>query len=286
MSARAPGPGSGGAAVPGPAAGGGERSASGSPDADAPPPAVLVTRPAADAGPLCARLAAAGWRPLPWPLLEIEAGVGPLPVAGAQALLLTSANAARAAAGRLGAAPPPALCVGAATARAARAAGLAAECPPGPGDGAALAAWAARRLDPAAGPVLFLRGEAVAGDPAGALRAAGFAVREAVAYAARPATAAPDAVAAALEAGAVDAALFYSPRAAETFAGLADAWRAGLAGTVAVAISAAAARPLARCGFARVTAAGRPDGAAVEAALAALRGEAAARAAGRAAGAG
>jgi uroporphyrinogen-III synthase len=248
-------------------------------------PTVLVTRPAGEAGPFAARLSAAGWRPLLWPLLEIVPSTADPDLEGAQAALLTSANAARAVAGRLGSRRPRALCVGAATARAAEAAGFAAETPEAAGDGAALAAWAAARLDPADGPLVFLRGAEVAGDPAGALRGAGFAVREQVVYAARPATAAPPAVDAALRAGEVDAAAFFSPRAAATFAALSAPWRAGLAGASAAAISPAAAGPLAGLGFARVTVAARPDAASVEAALAeALQGareRAAARASGR-----
>lgn len=251
-------------------------------------PTLLVTRPAGEAQAFAARLGAAGWRPLFWPLLQIvPAGAAP-DLGGAQAALLTSANAARAVAGRLAADKPRprALCVGAATARAAEAAGFAAETPgQGAGDGAALAAWAAARLDPAAGDILFLRGAEIAGDPAGALRAAGFTVREQVVYAARTAEAAPPAVDAALRAGAVDAAAFFSPRAAACFAALAAPWRAGLAGATAAAISPAAARPLEGLGFGRVIAAARPEAASVEALLAAAlegaRERAAARASGR-----
>jgi uroporphyrinogen-III synthase len=109
--------------------------------------------------------------------------------------------------------------------------------------------------------LLFLRGETVAGDLAGALRAGGFALRETVVYAMRE-TGAPDApVLSALRDGGLAAAVFYSPRAAERFAARAATLGAKLAPTVAVAISAAAATPLERCGFARIVVAGRPDGA-------------------------
>jgi uroporphyrinogen-III synthase len=242
-------------------------------------PTVLVTRAAPEGAPLAARLAAAGWRTLDFPLIgTVPTGAAP-DLSGAQAALLTSAAAARAVAGRLGPSPPPALCVGAATARAARAAGFEARTAEGAGDGAALADWAAARLDPAAGPLAFLRGADVAGDLAGALRARGFAVRETVVYEARPATAAPPEAAAALAAGAVDAVPFYSPRAAAAFATLAAPWR--LSGAVAAAISAAAAAPVRAAGFGAVVVAARPDGPAVEAALAAVLPAAAARAAAR-----
>jgi uroporphyrinogen-III synthase len=226
-------------------------------------PAVLITRPEAQSRALAAELAAEGWRPLVWPLLTI-APLGRPDFAGAQAALFTSANAARLAEG----APIPALCVGAATARAAR--GFA-ETVVAEGDAAALAALARARLDPAAGPLVFARGADVSADLAGALRAAGFAVREQVVYEARPADAAPPEVAGALAGGGLAAALFYSARTAEAFARLAGPWRAALGGAAAVAISAAAAAPLGGAGFARVLTAARPDDAAMRAALATAR---------------
>ncbi|MFN3614605.1 MAG: uroporphyrinogen-III synthase, partial [Rubrimonas sp.] len=83
-------------------------------------PAILLTRPAAQAQPLAQALRAEGWEPIIWPLLRIEA-VAQADPAGAQAVLLTSANAAA----QTRAAAVPALCVGPDTARAARAAGFA-----------------------------------------------------------------------------------------------------------------------------------------------------------------
>jgi uroporphyrinogen-III synthase len=229
-------------------------------------PAVLLTRSAEDAAPMAARLAAEGWRPLVWPVLEIRPTGARVDLTGAQAVLFTSRRAVAATA----AAAIPALCVGAATAAAAQAAGFA-PARAADGDAAALAALVAATLDPADGPLVFPRGETVAGDLAGALRARGFAVAETVVYAAAPAAAAPPDLAAALGAGAVRAATFWSPRGAAAFAALAAPWRAGLAATEAVAISAAAAGPLAGLGFAAVAVAARPDAAAMAAALARMR---------------
>jgi uroporphyrinogen-III synthase len=228
-------------------------------------PGVLITRPEPQARALATALAAEGWWPILWPLMTVAPLATP-DLGGAQAVLLTSANAAR----LTPAAPIPALCVGAATARAAREAGFA-DVRSADGDAAALAALARATLDPSAGPLAFVRGETVAGDLAGALRAAGFDVTEHVAYAARPALAAPAAVATALDRGAVAAALFYSPRTAEIFADLCSGWRDALARTTAVAISDAAAAPLAALGFAAVRVAARPDDAAMRDALAATR---------------
>jgi uroporphyrinogen-III synthase len=229
-------------------------------------PAVLLTRSAEDAAPLAARLAAEGWRPLVWPTLELRATGAQADPAGAQAVLFTSRHAVAA----TPAAPLPAFCVGAATAAAARAAGFA-RALSADGDAAALAALVAATLDPSAGPLAFPRGAAVAGDLAGALRARGFDVVETVVYAAAPARAAPPDIAAALAAGAVRAVTVWSPRGAAAFAALAGPWRDGLAATAAVAISAAAAAPLAGLGFAEVAVAARPDAAAMAAALAPLR---------------
>ena len=125
----------------------------------------------------------------------------------------------------------PVLAVGEATAAEARAHGFvnvtAAE-----GDAAALAALAADRLDPAAGPLLLAVGEGYGAELAAALRRRGFRVLRRVVYAAAPATALPEAARAALAAEAVVAALFFSPRSARCAisllraAGLAGAWRA------------------------------------------------------------
>jgi uroporphyrinogen-III synthase len=228
-------------------------------------PGVLITRPEPQGRALAAALAVEGWRPILWPLMTVEGLVAP-DLLGAQAVLLTSANAARLT-------PPaaiPALCVGAATARAAREAGFD-DVRSADGDAAALAALARAMLDPSAGPVAFPHGETVAGDLADRLRAAGFVVVEQTVYLTVPARAAPPDVAEALRRGEAAAALFYSPRTARIFADLSADWREGLARTTAVAISAAAAGPLGGLGFAAVRVADRPDDAAMRGALAATR---------------
>jgi uroporphyrinogen-III synthase len=228
-------------------------------------PAVLITRPEPQARRLAAELRAEGWAPLIWPLLRIEP-LARADLTGAQAVLFTSANAVA----QAEPAAIPALCVGDATGRAARAAGFT-DVRAAEGDAASLARLVVATLDSTAGPLAFVRGETVAADLAGALRAAGFQVREQVVYAARPETAAPPGIDAAMRGGGLRAALFYSPRTAAAFAALATPWRAGLARAAAVAISSAAAAPLRGLGFHRVIAAERPDDDAVRAALAATR---------------
>lgn len=175
-------------------------------------PAILVTRPEPGAEETARRVAALGYRPVLAPALVLEPRPFRLPPA--QALLLTSRAAARA---LVTAAPAsstlPVLAVGEATAAEARAHGFLNATAAG-GDAAALAELAAARLDPAAGPLLLAVGEGYGQDLAAGLRARGFRVLRRVAYAARPASALPPAAYAALSAGEVAAAMFFSPRSA------------------------------------------------------------------------
>lgn len=161
---------------------------------------------------------------------------------------------------RAGLAALPILAVGEATAAEARALGarnvMAAE-----GDAAALAALAAARLDPAAGPLLLAVGQGYGGDLAAALRGRGFRVIRRVVYAASPAAALPEQARAALAAGRIGAALFFSPRSAAiacrlmTEAGLGDAAR----GIAALALSPRIAEALATLPWRMVRVAARPD---------------------------
>lgn len=233
-------------------------------------PRILLTRPRGDSEALAQLLARAGWRALIWPVLEI-APTGARPdFSAAQAALFTSANAARLCPAPPPAAALPALCVGPRTAVAARASGFA-EVHSAGGDAAALAALAADRLSPQTGPLAFARGERVAGDLAGDLRRRGFAVAETIVYAARPGGPPPPAIAAALADGALNAAAFYSPRSAALFRDALAGQPIRLGAACAVAISPAAAEPLAGLGFGRLRIAESPDGAAMLAAIAALR---------------
>jgi len=187
---------------------------------------ILVTRPREDGAALAARLKACGHDVVVAPLLEIR----PLRNAvveleGVQALLLTSANGARALPADSALRALPVLAVGARTAAAAREAGFA-EVTSAGGDVSDLAALAARRLDPGAGALLHVAAGQVAGDLAGRLGAAGFEVRRAVLYRTVAAEVLPPPAADALRQG-IDAVLFYSPRTARTFVKLAI--EAGLA---------------------------------------------------------
>lgn len=180
---------------------------------------ILVTRPAVDGEKTAERLAARGHDCLLAPLMEISNHDGPeIDLAPYQAVLLTSANGVRALSRRSRRRDILALAVGEATAAEARAHGfsrvLAAE-----GEVNSLAALAAARLDPAAGPLLHAAGSVVAGDLIGLLPQ--FRVEREVLYAAVAARSMPDAIITALGQERIDLALFYSPRTARIFMELA-----------------------------------------------------------------
>ncbi|MEM7527033.1 MAG: uroporphyrinogen-III synthase [Pseudomonadota bacterium] len=226
---------------------------------------VLVTRPEPDASTECALLAERGVEALAAPLTAIVP-VEPRPdvPAEAEAVVFTSAHAVAAMTGSE-AARLPAHAVGRRTGDAAAAAGFSVVEPAdyGSGDVAALA----RRLI-AAPERRFLHptGRQVAGDLSAMLATAGKTVERVVVYEAveRPFA---DEPLAALAQNRVRAIGFWSPRNAELFAARAAEAGWSLDGTTAVAISAAAAAPLAASGFARIDRAARPDGDAMRRAL-------------------
>ena len=208
----------------------------------------LVTRPSEDAAPLARALQQRGIEPLLQPLLEIMPVAGAArrlgdALAGAQALLFTSANGARA---FIAASPRrelPVFAVGDASAAVARIAGFRSVASAG-GDVTDLARLVAARLAPQHGPLVHAAGSAVAGDLAALLP--GFTLRRATLYEAKTAdTLAPETVAA-LQRGEVALALFFSPRTAATFVSLAAAQSLDDACRVvtAIGLSAAVAAPL------------------------------------------
>lgn len=225
-------------------------------------PAVLITRPAAEADGLAATLAARGWVPVLAPMMEIVTDRPPLPDERTlQALLVTSANGVRGIADRLANRRLPVIAVGDATAAAARAAGFD-TVTSARGTADELAALVTATLDPAAGALLHAAGAVTTGDLAGRLDAAGFAVHRAVVYRAEPVPRLSDAAAAALADRRVRAVLLYSPRTARLLieriveSGLADACR-----TIdAVCLSAAVATAAEPAGWRCVHVAARPNG--------------------------
>ena len=221
----------------------------------------LVTRPLPDAGRTAEALAARGVAVLVEPMLGIEFLPPPaLDLGGVQALLFTSANGVRAFAAASPERSLPALAAGDATAREARAAGFR-RVGSAAGDGEALARLAAVRCEAPAGPLLHASGEAVAGNLAGALAAAGFRVRREVLYRARAAEAFSPALMEELAAGSLSLALFFSPRSAAVFAKLAR--RSGVGESCrsvhACVLSEAVGRALEGVAWREVRVAGRPD---------------------------
>ncbi len=224
---------------------------------------VLITRPEREAATLAGALAERGHAPVIAPLFSLQMLAAPPDfadaLARAQGVLLTSANGARALAEASGLRSKPVFAVGDTTAATAEGLGFSAVASAS-GDGAALAGLVRQRLRPGEGPLIHVSGVDVAGDLAAELAPDGFDVLRFPLYEAREAAELPESARAALEARALDAITFFSPRAAALFARLTGA--AGLADTcrdvTAIAISAAAAEPLKVLPFKAVRVSAKP----------------------------
>jgi len=224
---------------------------------------VLITRPEREATTLATALGERGHAPLVAPLFRLDILHPPADFAEAlvacQAVLLTSANGARALAEASPQRAKPVLAVGDTTAGTAEGLGFTTVASAA-GDGAALVELVRQRLDPKAGPLIHVAGTGIAVDLAESLGGDGYDVRRVALYEAREETALPEPARAALQERAVDVVTFFSPRAASVFgrlieeAGLGDA----LQDVTAVAISAAALVPLAHLPFKATVAAVRP----------------------------
>lgn len=232
---------------------------------------VLVTRPAEDGAQTAAQLAAMGHQALLAPLLTMHCLAGPAPrLDGVQAILATSANGVRAFARLSPRRDVTLFAVGPQTAEAASAAGFA-DVRNADGDARALAEAVAGWATPERGALLHVSGEQGSGVLAESLAARGFALRKAVLYRVDAADTLPPEAAAALSDGAVDAALFFSPRSAKVFGGLARRGNYSVHGVIAVCISDATAQALTAApplDFAAVRIAARPNQAALLARLA------------------
>jgi uroporphyrinogen-III synthase len=178
---------------------------------------LLVTRPAAEAASLAAVLTGLGHTALIEPLLNIrDAGERPLSLEGIAAILLTSANGAAALAEATERRDLPVYAVGGATEAVALAAGFEAVRRAG-GDADSLTSLILAELTPEEGALLHAAGADRAGDLAGALEAAGFAVRVAVLYEAMLAECLSPDTREALQAERLDGVLLFSPRTARHF---------------------------------------------------------------------
>ncbi|HEY2612036.1 MAG TPA: uroporphyrinogen-III synthase [Reyranella sp.] len=224
---------------------------------------VLITRPEREATTLATALSQRGHVPVIAPLFHLEILHPPADfaasLAACQSVLLTSANGARALAEASEQRGRSILAVGDTTAATAEGLGFSAVTSAA-GDAAALAGLVRQRLDPKAGPLLHVSGVDQALDLAEALSRHGFEVRRFALYDARAEATLPDSARAALQARALDAATFFSPRAASQFAklvgeaGLADSLRS----VTAIGISPAALAPLGKLPFKATVSAARP----------------------------
>jgi len=217
---------------------------------------ILVTRPLEDGMEIAARLAERGHQALLAPLLTPHFQDGAeLDFKDVQAILATSANGIRALSRRTARRELPIFAVGPQTAEEGRKAGFA-DVRSADGDAKALAEaamrWASREAV-----LLHVCAQDAPGSLAEILGRNGFTVRRCALYAIEPATHLPRGVKAALREGALDAAMFFSPRTARIFAALSD----GLPtqNIAALCISPATAQALPPAIFARVAVAQRPN---------------------------
>jgi uroporphyrinogen-III synthase len=224
---------------------------------------LLLTRPQHDGERTAARLRARGHDVTLAPLLRIDAVDVELPREPLSAVVMTSANAARAIAShprREALTALTAFTVGRHTAEAARAAGFReVECADGDKDD--LAALLRARFNEHSAPLLYLAGE----DRAGDLAASGVPVVTAVCYRAVKVERFAPAVAAALAQGALDGVLHFSRRSAQAYldcAARARILERALA-PVQFCLSRQVAQPLAAAGAAAIRLAPRPDEAAM-----------------------
>ena len=228
---------------------------------------ILITRPEPDGERTAQALRARGHEVLLAPLLTIETLAADVGVPPWAAVLMTSANAARAVAAhaqRNEIVRAPAFTVGDRSADAARAVGFT-DVTSASGDAHDLIRLVADRVTDHKTPLLYLAGADRAADVAGALTAQGFTVRTAVAYRAVAATTLPDDAAAALKADRLDAVLHFSARTAAAFL---DVARGSAALDKALScqhycLSPSGASRLQAAGAGRVTTAQRPDEAAL-----------------------
>jgi len=229
---------------------------------------LLVIRPEQDAAELARLLAERGHEAMVAPVMSVRfLDDAELPARAWQALLVTSANGARALARHAQAAvlrDVRVLAVGPASARAMRDAGFRRVEAAG-GDADALAALARRDLSPDGGPLLHVAGTIVAGDLKGALAAHGFEVERVALYEAEAADRLPETARAALAGGGMDGVLLHSPRTARIFASLVRAagLEAALARMTAFCLSQAVAEALGGTNFLTVKIAARPEQAAL-----------------------
>jgi uroporphyrinogen-III synthase len=226
---------------------------------------VLITRPREDGEETARQLALRGHRGLVAPLLRVRFLDGPeAALEDVQAILATSANGVRALARRTARRDIALFAVGPQTASQAQILGFQ-SVKSADGDAAALALAASRWAEPGRGALLHVAGEG--NDGALVKNLPGFTVRKEIFYAVEAVEKMPEAAADALRRGALDAALFYSPRSAEVFRDCVRAEGLPVVELFAACISPTAAAALAPLILREVRAAARPNQAALLALL-------------------
>jgi uroporphyrinogen-III synthase len=218
---------------------------------------ILITRPIEDGEETARQLALRGHEALVAPLLMLRFLGGPdVTLEGVQAILATSANGVRALARRTKNRDLPLFAVGPQTAAEAQKLGFQSVKSAG-GDAETLALATTGWARPEEGALLHVAGEGNDARLIGNLP--GFTVRQEILYAVDAVEKMPEAAAAVLRAGELDAALFYSPRSAAIFRECAVREGLPVNALLAICISAATATALAPLGFREVRVADRPN---------------------------
>jgi len=224
---------------------------------------LLVTRPEPDALKLRAALEERGHQATVEPLLHVSFdNADPIDLEGVQALIATSRNGLRALKSHPALAEArrlPLFAVGEATAKEARALGFEMVVT-GAGTAQELVVHIVSAVDPAAGLLLHLAGDTLAGDLAGSLESHGFRVLQAQVYRMVAANALSEDTLEQLAMGEIDGVIVLSPRTAQVYATLMR--KQGLAkiarGLQHFCLSQAVARRLEPLGTLRVQIAERP----------------------------
>ena len=184
---------------------------------------LLVTRPEPDALKLRAALEEHGHHATVEPLLQVSfEDADPVDLDGVQALIATSRNGLRALKSHPALAEARALplfAVGGATAKEARALGFEMVVT-GAGTAQELVVHIVSALDPAAGLLLHLAGDTLAGDLRGALEEHGFRVLQPQVYRMLAATALSEDTVEQLAMGEIDGVILLSPRTTQVYATL------------------------------------------------------------------
>jgi uroporphyrinogen-III synthase len=208
---------------------------------------ILVTRPLEDANRFAQNLRALGHDPVLSPALDIVALDGPpIDIEPYAAIVITSANAVRALAGRAPSRRASVICVGPASASEASAAGFD-NVTMSDGEGVAGLAATIPKLVPAGASLLYPSAEDVAGDLESALARLGFRIDRQILYRAVFAPALTPAAQSALQIGELGAVTYFSVRsvagtvAAAKACGMDQALRRIPAFCFSAAVAAAAA---------------------------------------------